>query len=154
MPQNSKSKIRHAFSLIELLVVIAIIALLLTIGIGVGQKVMTAASVKTTKANMAIIMNAIETYYEDTGSYPSPESTPGSSDLYNNLRINSSALEKLASLPADAVYSDGTTGYFVDAFDKEIEYSKTGGLGGTPVLLSAGPDGDITTKDDNIRSDK
>jgi len=152
-----KSAIRNGFSLVELLVAIAIIALLITIGVGVGQKVMTAGNVKVTEANMAIIMNAIEYYQElDTnGAYPddtNDQPNRQSRDLYTALTADNEVQAKLASLPADAVESS-SPGHFLDKFGKEIWYDATGGLGGTPLLTSAGPDGYFGTEDD-IRSDK
>jgi len=155
-----KSAIRNGFSLVELLVAIAIIALLITIGVGVGQKVMTAGNVKVTEANMAIIMNAIEYYQEldtDATPYEPPDDTNDrpnrqSRDLYTALTADNEVQAKLASLPADAVESS-SPGHFLDKFGKEIWYDATGGLGGTPLLTSAGPDGYFGTEDD-IRSDK
>jgi len=43
---------------------------------------------------------------------------------------------------------------FIDGFSKWMDYSRSGGLGNTPVIISAGPDRDFTTPSDNVRSDE
>jgi len=42
---------------------------------------------------------------------------------------------------------------FRDAYGNWMRYDKDGGLGGRPVIISAGPDGRFETEADNIRSD-
>ena len=42
---------------------------------------------------------------------------------------------------------------FVDGFGKYMDYLRSKGLKGVPLLLSAGLDGDFDRQEDNIRSD-
>ena len=152
-PNSDSGKIRTAargFSLIELLVAIGIIALLVAIGVGVGMKVSGQGKIKATKANMLLIMNAIETFHDENDAYPGAESSPPSSqDLYTQLTANDSAKAKLSALPADAIAEFGPSGSeynaFADKYGNEISYSNNAGLGGTPVLISAGSDGEFGT---------
>jgi len=60
----------RGFSLMELLVVIMIIAVLTTIGLIVGDKVMSSTKKKKTAANMQLIMHAIERFQEEFIEYP------------------------------------------------------------------------------------
>ncbi len=48
-------------------------------------------------------------------------------------------------------YTD--TRAFIDGYGKFMDYLPAGGVGGTPLLISAGPDGQFGTEDD-IRSDR
>ncbi len=73
-----------------------------------------------------------------------------------NARIKSITLEKLLTLSQDA-YDGG--GAVKDAYGKAMRYEVDGGLGGRPVLISAGEDGEFgdtvaAKKEDNIRSDE
>lgn len=160
-PANRKNS-KKAFSLIELLVAITVIAVLLGISIAVGSKILGKSSETTTKANLAMIMNAIETYRDDTGAYPFESSSNTSSttktgtELYTTLKANTKALEKIKGLPDDAFQKNatGAAEAFVDGYGTVIRFYPVGGLGGTPVLVSAGKDKDFTKTDDNIRSDR
>jgi hypothetical protein len=42
---------------------------------------------------------------------------------------------------------------FADGYGKYMDYQQASGAGGTPLLISAGPDGKFGTEDD-IRSDR
>ena len=142
---------RRAFSLIELLVAIGIIALLAAIGIGVGLKISGQSKNKATKANMILIMNAIEMYNDEAppllAEEPTPPYKPHSRNLYDQIIDNENAKAKLATLPGDAIGEFGPTGSkyraFADANGREIAFYPNLGLGGTPVLFSAGSDGEF-----------
>jgi prepilin-type N-terminal cleavage/methylation domain-containing protein len=83
--QNSKFKIqnRRAFTLIELLVVIAIIAVLAALLLPLGAAVKRTSLINRTKAEMAQVETAIESYKAAYGFYP-----PDSTTTVNNIRIN------------------------------------------------------------------
>ncbi len=72
------------------------------------------------------------------------------------VKINKSSAAILLELPEDAMDVAG----FKDAYGNYMRYEETGGLGGTPVIISPGPDSrfaDVTgvaaDDEDNIRSD-
>ena len=56
----------------------------------------------------------------------------------------------LLQLPADAL-KEGT---IFDGYDNELYYDEDGGFGSKLVVISPGPDGEIDTHEDNIRSDR
>ncbi len=70
-------------------------------------------------------------------------------------KINKSSAAVLLELPEDAMDPAG----FKDAYGNYMSYDMTGGLGGTPVVISPGPDGKFSAvaddglDEDNIRSD-
>lgn len=147
----------RGFTLVEMLVVISIIVVLLTIVVGVTHIVLARASTEQTKTNMQIILQAIEAYSETDESGVCPPTTGGDPTarnvaLYTALKINPAARKKLAALPGDATLSVGENECFVDGFAVVLDYSSDGGVGGTPVLISAGSDGEFDTEKD-IRSD-
>jgi len=71
-------------------------------------------------------------------------------------RIAKATQEAIRNLPAKS-FSAGATA-FSDAYGNAIGYIMDGGIGGGPVMISAGPDGYFGgpggTPTDNIRSDK
>jgi prepilin-type N-terminal cleavage/methylation domain-containing protein len=160
---------RRAFTLSELLVAILIISVLLAIGVGVGMKVMGAGDVGKTKSIMSIYMNAVERYREDSANtWPPTGSVTDSNDptvLRANNRYMSNALvsndkyqKMLTDLPSDAIENvadpaDPIEYYLYDSYGNQMLFKPSGGLGGTPVLISIGPDATYNT-DDDIRSDK
>ena len=75
--ENRKSKIQDpgAFTLIELIVVISIIALLAAFTIPVAHSVIKYRNISQTKAEMAKLVSAIESYKSSLGFYP--PSNPG-----------------------------------------------------------------------------
>jgi len=126
---------------------------------------------RETESMQAIAMNAVEAFYGIVGEYPPDSiSTPpaeglaallyclrggdegGIEDLKlpesTCIRIKEVCGQILLEIPSD--YFDGTT--IKDAWGKQMDYKADGGLGGKPVLISPGPDGDMNTEDD-IRSD-
>jgi len=163
------------FTMIEMMVVILILMILVTLIVSVGRYVYEDASRKQTQANQAVIIAAIDIYYDTGKEYPSDTDSPASdatikssNSLYRGLTgvaggdpadpAVKAATAKINDLSSDAMdqVDDGGTKYWVfkDGYDKEMSYDADGGLGGTPVIISAGPDGDIATDADNIRSDK
>ncbi len=63
-------------------------------------------------------------------------------------KIQKSSAAVLLELPEGAMDPGG----FMDAYGNYMTYDMDGGLGGTPVVISAGPDTTFNTEDD-IRSD-
>lgn len=165
-PATSRTK---AFTLVEMLVVVFVIAILVTIVVGVAKIVIGRASSDQTAVSMKAILNAIETYREVTGDYP-VEATDFTGQptvgwtvrdwqayvrgrlLYEDLSGRPQSQAKLAPL-GNAVLQISGNWVFVDGFGKYLDYFRDGGAGGTPLLLSAGADGNFDTQEDNVRSD-
>lgn len=163
-----KTKLRNkGFTLAELLIAIGIIALLVTIGVVAGGKMFRYANEKKTYAIMEMLNNAILAYQEDLGEYPSITGTATDQNEYQTTKgsnsdeslpyfliSNSFAQERLKDLPEEAFSDDfetdttdgvidDVTGGFVDAWGNPFLYSPEGGMGRTPVIVSAGPDGKV-----------
>jgi type II secretion system protein G len=141
-----------AFSLIELLVVILIIGVLAALAVSIGMQWFSTAGENDTRANMAVIKDAISQYQEDTGDYPGADDDDyDMEDLVDDLSAHEPSAEQLRSLPAEAWGRNQNA--FVDAWGEEMRYDADAGRGGVPLLISSGPDKEFGT-DDDIRSDK
>jgi len=97
-----------------------------------------------TKTSLILIMSAIEEYRKDTGSYPSESAWVG------ELKSNAKSRRLIGKL-SESAWSAENIGEFRDMWGTAIKYSPGGGLAETPELTSAGPDGDMTTEEDNVR---
>ena len=167
----------RGFTLVEMIIVVIIIGILVTVVVGVSKMVVARAASEKTRTYMQTITLAINAYREAAGDYP-PEETdipavpeewyPGmrpsekrqrmwsafcrNKKLYQQLIAVPLAQKRLAALPEDAVSSIYGENVFVDGFETYMDYFRTGGIGGLPVLISAGADRTFDTEDD-IRSD-
>ena len=135
---------RAAFTLVELLAVMLILAILVGLVVGVTRHVTARANYERTIVTMQIVNEAIDAYRDDPG-------TTGDPGTLADLTSNVAAKKVLANLDSET-WNQGST--INDAYGNALIYEKTGGLGGCPVVISGGPDGDTNTEDDNIRSDK
>lgn len=167
----------RGFTLVEMLIVVVIIGILVTVVVGVSKMVIARAAGEKTRTYMQTITLAINAYHEAAGDYPPEEADiPAvpeewyprmrpeekrqrmwaafcrNKKLYQQLIAVPSAQKRLAALPEDAVSSIYGENIFVDGFETYMDYFRTGGIGGLPVLISAGPDRTFDTEDD-IRSD-
>ena len=175
--RDLRSEIRNpklkGFTLIELLVAIFIIGILVTLVIGVSNYVFEEASRKETQATQTIVMQAIEAYRDVMGNYPPDNNTTDpnyTSYSYTDAtclmphltalncytgtkqtKIRKATGPIMLKLSAEAMKTTDPDKLF-DGFGKAMRYEQDGGLGGRPVLISDGDDGDPTTADD-IRSD-
>ena len=149
--------------MVELLVVIFILAILVALIASVSTYVLGAAGQKETAAIQAIVMEAIAEYQEAKGEAPSPDSDDGGDGSITELLQGKGgdkkglqnfrgSQQKLLELPENAYKSSEATEIF-DAWDQAMRYDADGGFGGTPVVISAGPDGNFDNTEDNIRSD-
>jgi prepilin-type N-terminal cleavage/methylation domain-containing protein len=165
---------RCAFTLVEMLVVISVIAILLTLVVGVTHIVLGRAATEQTKANMQIIHQAIEEYRIVNGDPPPdittfpprPPFPPSPEDwidrhwhaycrgkqLYDELISVPQSQAFVAKLKKGAIKNIEGNDVFVDGFDKYMEYYSDKGIGGEPVIISAGADSKFDTEKD-IRSD-
>lgn len=171
-----------AFTLIEIIVVIAIIAMLTTLTIGMSKYLSTRSATQKTQAIQTVFLHALDTFLEEDGEENNSDvfaptspiwpfmTTPFKSDDpddkdyakpdYTGIKIilelikeTPAAVEKLRSLPEGALRDDADAQVILDGFEQRMLYDHNGGLGGRPVLISAGPDRKFQT-DDDIRSDK
>ena len=131
---------RNGFTLIELLVVLFIVGILVALAVNVGSRVINEANRKETITIQKIAMRAVEKYRDDKDEYPNDP---------NYLFANTAATKILMNLPKDALQNN----VIYDAYDRPMRYDPTGGMGGVPVWISDGLDGDPNTDEDNIRSD-
>ena len=172
---------RHgAFTLIEMLVVVVILVIVITLVVSVGSYIRSSAQEKKVRSWETLIMTAVQAYYDKNHKYPDPNKpdVPNTTDmqiavkdrsknLYKQLNDLRESQAKMAGLPSEAIINDGGKSFFADPNGVAFDYSDTGGLGGAPVIVSAGPDKlfpDPTNsnsakrypeaEDDNIRSDR
>jgi len=128
-----------------------ILAVLMTLVIGVSQRLFKNVYIEETKASMKIIMTALTEYYDSTKTYPTQDS--GNETWITQLRGNDRAMKQIAKLE-EKVWSADNNKQFSDAWGNAIVYKRTGGLAGAPGLISPGADGDINTENDNVRDNK
>jgi prepilin-type N-terminal cleavage/methylation domain-containing protein len=150
---------RRGFTLIELLAVIVIIGILVSIGVAIGMKTLGGTAEQNTQGAQEMAVNAIMRYHELTGEFPdNNESDTLTNDrntrqMVSDLMSNIETKKMLAGELADYIRKiDDTTYAFIDDWDNEMRFTSNG-VGGTPALISAGPDGDFDTHEDNLRSD-
>lgn len=169
-------------TLVEILIVVVIILVLLGIGLGVGYQLFGAKHVEKTKADMAIIMNAIEDYFDQTGEWPESVDTDSGSGERFELRIpyksNGSEtpvyqrfVSRIQHLDAGTVTMESVEDeakavfHFQTSDGQTIQYFADKALGGRPLLIAPGKDGKTRYDDgtdeqqeqwgkDDIRSDK
>lgn len=141
---------RGGFTLTEMMAVMLIMTVLVLLVVGVSRYIQVKAAEEETKSYQAIIKRALQVYYEDTKAYPEDSYADNGAQLFLDLKGNEGAKRELRALPVSALASNG----FKDGFKKKMWYYKEGGIGGVPVIISAGPDKDFTTPKDNIRSDE
>jgi len=137
------------FTLVELLAVMLILAVLMTLVVGAAQIIFQDVYKDETKNSMNIIMSAIKEYRRSTGSLP-PE---GDAAWVNALRNNAKSRALITNLD-EKCWKASDNDEFKDAWGNPIKYSPSGGLAGAPGLTSGGPDGEISTEEDNVRYDK
>ena len=152
---------RPGFTLVEMLTVILVIAVLVTLVVGISSTIIRKANVERTKVTMTAVMSAVQAYQQANGQYP-PPLTPTTDDTDNKILMTALLTDAqagpIASKLADDLKGTVPNAIVVDGFGNTLKYLPDGGAGGTPVLISPGPDGDFGDTDtakanDNIRSD-
>jgi len=139
-----------AFTLVELLAVMLILAILVGLVVGVTRYAMARADRIRTIAVMDVVLDAIQAYYDDTKEYPASLLSLVTNEAAKKLLVN---LDSETFVKDDPATNENESASIKDAYGNGIDYDEGGGLGGCPVLISAGPDGNFGNKDD-IRSDK
>ena len=149
-PVNSASPSFYAsaisgFTLLELLAVIAIIAVLSGIVIGAGRRASESGKVARTKAELAALGAALETYTLNYGDYPR---TDDEAQLLRAL-LGRRGPASDAAIGGRAVLETArftiTGGQLLDPWERPYAYAYKVPAGGWTnpgfVLYSAGPDG-------------
>jgi prepilin-type N-terminal cleavage/methylation domain-containing protein len=149
---------RWGFTLVELLLVMFILSVLVGLVVGVSWYVIEEGRKKETLSGQKRLMAAIDAYRKVTGSVPNVVYKPdlmSSADpnqvmslLLTCLRTGSptgildvnSPLYR-ATLPFLGDESHPPITPITDAYGKSMLYLYDGGVGGKPVIVSAGPDG-------------
>jgi len=149
------SRPRRGFTMVELMAAIVIVSILAALTISVSVYLRQDSARKVTVATLDILSTAIEAYREEKGSVPAENSptnptgnelaqaTARSKNLYTQLFQVKSSADRLANLPKEANGENrkNPASMFYDGFGNPIDYQSFGGLGGAPLLRSAGPDG-------------
>ncbi|MBL7221007.1 MAG: type II secretion system protein GspG [Phycisphaerae bacterium] len=136
------------FTLIELLAVMLILTILVLLIGGVANRIFNHIYIDETKNSMKIIMSAIVEYRKVKPAYPTDQAS-----LVSELTSVAECRALIGKLE-EKVWSTTSTNEFRDSWGNPIVYSPSGGLAGAPGLTSAGPDGDISTEEDNVRHNK
>ncbi|OQB86968.1 MAG: hypothetical protein BWX88_00833 [Planctomycetes bacterium ADurb.Bin126] len=157
MTHDKPKSSRQGFTLVEMLTVLLILAIILALVVGISKHLMEEAARKQTEATQSVLMNAIVRYKELTRTLP-PEN-----NLYPLCAANApqEVRDLVSRLPKEQFTWDNAaqTATAKDGWGQAMTYKATGGRGGVPVLLSAGPDRKINATAthaenlDNIRSD-
>ncbi len=158
--KNNKASCGRGFTIIEMLAVLFILAIIVALIASVSVYVLNEANKKDTRSSMAVIQDAILLYIDITGVKPTQDG--GCTMLFTQLKSNEQTFAKIKELPDSVFQGQNPRSYFCDAWGKQLRYRQSEGRGGSPVLISAGPDswfGDepgapSNSAEDNIRSDQ
>jgi prepilin-type N-terminal cleavage/methylation domain-containing protein len=176
--ESCAARIPRGFTLVELLLVMFVMSVLVALVVGVGTYVVESERKEETIATQNRYLAALEAYRNVTREYPPTDpnlaptvSPPKPSSYADSMNIlvrwlnggrHSNPMSKKIYSATKSFLGEGTTPPTTDAYGNPMRYYSDKGLGGKPVILSAGPDGEFgvanTDKDkkkrtDNIRSD-
>ena len=144
------------FTITEMLVVIFIIVIVLALVVGVSRYALDEAGKRETIAIQKTLLQAIRLYRDSEGELPREMGDGRTDNMMEDLTNCQASAEVIGRLPGDAWGGVGTP--VLDGFDHEMHYKQSGGLGGSFVIISAGPDGEFNgdpdEEEDNVRSDK
>jgi len=152
------------FTLVELLLVMFVLSVLVALVVGVGSHVIEQARITETVQTQTTLLSAIDAYRRVTGHYPDedPNAEGSIQRLMEVLQAagDHSARGEEIRKQVTPYLQAGAGSLQVDAFGNTMLYFAKRGIGGKPLILSAGPDGDfghnppdVTKQRDNIRSD-
>ncbi|MFP4106419.1 MAG: type II secretion system protein [Phycisphaerae bacterium] len=161
--RSADRRARRAFTIIELLAVLVIIGILVALAVAVSTYLMDRAQEDATRGTMELTLQALDAFYEKTGEYPPGDGgtdsgevllewlTGRTDDYPERSAPVKAAMGFLSRLPEDAIglAEDNSGQRIVDGWGNPIRYEKSG-VGNTPRLISAGPDGDFDTVEDNV----
>ncbi len=137
---------RWGFTLVELLLVMFILSVLVGLIVGVSWYVIEQGRKQETLSNQKRLMAAIDAYRKVTGSVPNVVYKPDLTSASDPNQVMTSLLALLSTgSPNGPIYratrpfTDGVP--TIDAYGKSMLYLYDWGVGGKPVIVSAGPDG-------------
>lgn len=140
-----------AFTMVEMLAVLMILTILVALAVGVGVIVMAETKRKQTIATQQVVMEALQAYHDNNNKYPD-EDTDGSDDcseVMTKLLGDVDGKVFVKGLSSEA-YVSGINTPLLDAYGAAMRYRRNGGLGGGPVLISAGKDSEFGFGDDGL----
>ncbi|MGB2824953.1 MAG: prepilin-type N-terminal cleavage/methylation domain-containing protein [Phycisphaerae bacterium] len=162
VPPSGRRPRRRGFTLVELLLVMFVLSVLVALVVGVGSYVIEQARITETVANQQALIAAIDAYRKVTGYFPDANGLEGDIEsLMDTLQPDGNAPREVEIRKEVTPFlKAGSGSLMVDAFGTTMKYYARRGLGGKPLVVSAGPDGDFgdipvneTKQRDNIRSD-
>ena len=157
---SHRSPGRRGFTMVELLVVLMVLGILVAVVVGIGNYVVDEQHGTQTRAWQDVVLGAVEKYTQVNNAPPpklsgtwTGEANYGDNPmwrcrtLYFYLDKEPACMAMLRQLPPNAIGRQVTlavkTGEFFDSYGKVLDWHPTGGSANTPVLVSAGPDGDF-----------
>jgi prepilin-type N-terminal cleavage/methylation domain-containing protein len=178
-PPTRTTDTRRAFTLVELMVVMLILSALAALAIKVGKHLTEESARKETVSRQNVLMRGIQKHFDIYGEFPASAKNVGEvpgnivrpEEMTNDIEFliyarSNQLVEALAKdkqteiylrdLPNTVKQGDmNNPGAVIDAYGRFMDYHETGGLGDSPVIISAGPDGYIGGEhaEDDIRSD-
>ena len=161
LPGRRSARAR-GFTLVELLLVMLVLSILVALVAPVGSYVIEQARISETITTQQTLVTALDAYRKATGDFP-PLDANSEGDIEGLLQVlqaygaSGEAAEEIRqeTMP----YLGAQPGLLKsDAWGNEMRYYARRGIGGKPLILSAGPDGDFGDFDrsrqrDNVRSD-
>lgn len=127
--RQSLHKLKKGFTLVELIVVMAILAILMGIMLGVSGAIQRNAAEAKAKAEISNLMNEIEIYKSEKGSYPANWAEFGT--WYTDEKYVDTAYRLTAGTPSNPIDPWGVVYQYPEAQVKEFTY----------LIGSKGPDG-------------
>ena len=166
-------KIHNGMTLLELLIVIAILVIMVSMVFIATRGGWVDANTRITRSTMLVIDGALEDYKENNTNgliFPDPNYPPllsvgftqswvlHSAALYaqlNTLPESRKALERLdkSQVDLDKEFGIGKYSVFYDAWGTVLDYRYQAGMN-FPLIVSAGPDKNFNTLEDNITNRK
>ena len=137
---------RWGFTLVELLLVMFILSVLVGLIVGVSWYVIEQGRKQETLSNQKRLMAAIDAYRKVTGNVPNVVYKPDLTSASDPNQVMGLLLTTLSTGSPNGPIDRATRPFLdgvstLDAYGKSMLYLYDGGVGGKPVIVSAGPDG-------------